>query len=162
MHVIGLENGKRRVDSGVLRKIISIVISEVKNDRPVTLLPACDKVFEKLLSQQVTAFARAKIKLKSNSIPKKAQHWNIAYQSYGKLEKSNWWSSYCGDTIYRHVQGLWFVTSPIVLEKAERIWILNVIHRLNTVLLYWRKYRVKIGTEITSEWKEVSRGCPQG
>lgn len=61
MHVIGLENGKRRVDSGVLRKIISIVISEVKNDRPVTLLPACDKVFEKLLSQQVTAFIEPRL-----------------------------------------------------------------------------------------------------
>ena len=25
-----------------------------------------------------------------------------------------------------------------------------------------RKYRVKIGSEIRSEWKEVARGCPQG
>ena len=36
-------------------------IYEVQNYRLVTLLPACDKVFEKLLRPQVTAFIEARL-----------------------------------------------------------------------------------------------------
>ena len=36
-------------------------IYEVKNYRPITLLPAYDKVFEKLLNQQVTAFIEPRL-----------------------------------------------------------------------------------------------------
>ena len=36
-------------------------IYEVNNYRPVTLLPACDEVFEKTLGQQVTAFIEPRL-----------------------------------------------------------------------------------------------------
>ena len=50
---------------------------------------------------------------------------------------------------------------PLFLRKLDAYGFLTSSTSLIRSYFTERKYRVKIGTEITCEWKEVLRGCPQ-
>ena len=51
---------------------------------------------------------------------------------------------------------------PLLLSKLDAYGFSTSSKGLLRSYFTERKYRVKIGKEITSEWKEVLRGCPQG
>ena len=132
-------------------------IYEVKNYRPVTLLPACDKVLEKLLSQHVTAFIEPRLSRNltayrkrhstETSLIKLTENWKRAINDRNIVGILSTDMSKAFDSLHPPLHAYGFSASSTGLIQSY---------------LTERKYREKIGTEITSEWKEVLRGCPQG
>ena len=137
-------------------------IYEVKNYRPVTLLPACDKVFEKLLSQQVTAFIEPRLSRNltayrkrhstETSLIKLTENWKRAIDDRNIVGILSTDMSKAFDSLH----------PPLLLSELDAYGFSTSSKGLLRSYFTERKYRVKIGTEITSEWKEVLRGCPQG
>ena len=137
-------------------------IYEVKNYRPVTLIPACDKVFEKLLSQQVTAFIEPRLSRNltayrkrhstDTSLIKLTENWKRAIDDRNIVGILSTDMSKAFDSLH----------PPLLLSKLDAYGFSASSKGLLRSYFTERKYRVKIGTEITSEWKEVLRGCPQG
>ena len=100
---------------------------------------------------------RAKIKQKSNSILKNAQHIeHFACESYGKLEKSDIDDcNVVGILSPNMAKAFALLHPPLLLRKLDG----NGFSMSSTGLIWTclteRKYRVKLGTEITIEYKEM-------
>lgn len=154
MHVIGLVNRRRESRLQCTRK----------NYRSVTLLPTYDKVFEKLLSQQATAFIELRLNRNltayrkrhstETSLIKLTENWKRAIDDRNivrilSTDMSKAFDSLHPPLLFRKLDAYGFSTSSTGLIRSY-------------FTDHERKYRVKIGTEITSEWKEVLRCCPQG
>ena len=129
-------------------------ICEVQNHRLVTLLPACDKVFEKLLSQQVTAFIEPRLSRNLTAYRKR----HSTETSLIKLTEN--WKRAIDDRNIVGILSTDMSKAPLLLRKLDAYGFSTSSTGLLRSYFTERKYRVKIGTEITSEWKEVLRGCP--
>ena len=120
------------------------------------MLPACDKVFEKILSQQVTAFIEPRLSRNrtayrkrhstETSLIKLTENWKRAIDDHNivgilSTDMSKAFDSLHPPLLLRKLDAYGFSTSSTGSYFTER------------------KYRVKIGTEITSEWKEVFKGA---
>ena len=135
---------------------------DVKNYRPVTLLSACDKVFEQLLSRQVTAFMEPRLSSNLTAYRKKhstettllnlVEHWKSAIDEGNEVGILSTDMSKAFDSLH----------PPLLLNKLCAYGFSQSAISLIRSYFTNRKYRVKIGSEIRSEWKEVARGCPQG
>ena len=134
----------------LLKMLFTSSIHEVKNYRPVTLLPACDKVFEKLLSQQVTAFIEPRLSRNltayrkrhstETSLIKLTENWKRAIDDRNIVGILSTDMSKAFDSLH----------PPLLLRKLDAYGFSTSSTGLLRSYFTERKYRVKIGTEITS------------
>ena len=126
---------------------------EVKNYKPVTLLPACDKVFEKLLSQQVTAFiepslsrnltAYRKRHSTETSLIKLTENWKRAIDERNIVWILSIDMSKAFDSLH----------PPLPLRKLDAYGFSMSSTGL-TLLLYWKKKKTKNKKQKQSEnWR---------
>eukprot|EP00795_Rhopilema_esculentum_P014909 gene14909-biopygen4600 len=132
-----------------------------ENYRPITVLNAVDKVFEKVLSEQAT-----------HSFGNKLSPCLTAYKKQNSTETS----------LLRLIEDCKFaldnkqitailstdmskafdsMVPSLLLKKLESYGLAEDSLRLITSYFEQRQNRVKLGN-IRSEWKETTRGCPQG
>jgi len=135
---------------------------DVKNYRPITLLTASDKVFEKLLSKQVTTFMEPR--LSSNLTAYRKRHstettlislvekWKSAIDEKKMVGVLSTDMSKAFDSLH----------PPLLLSKLKAYGFSESTINLMRSYFDKRKCRVRIGSQVASEWKEVLRGCPQG
>ena len=135
---------------------------DVKNYRPITLLAASDKVFEKLLSRQVTAYMEPR--LSSNLTAYRKTHstettlislvekWKHAVDEKKMVGVLSTDMSKAFDSLH----------PPLLLSKLKAYGFSESAINLLRSYFNNRKCRVKISSETTSDWKDVLRGCPQG
>jgi hypothetical protein len=134
----------------------------VKNYRPVTVLPIVDKVFEQLLSEQVTQYIEPYLNnnltayRKRNScmttLLKLVEDWKYSLDKKNVVGVLSSDLSKAFDSLY----------SPLLLAKLKGYGFGDSALSLLRSYFSERKNRVRIGKEITSEWREIDRGCPQG
>lgn len=135
---------------------------EVRNYRPVTALPAVGKIYEKLLSKQITEYME----------PKLPKHCVSAYRKNNGCESTilrlvEYWKK---DLDGKKVVGVLSsdmskasdsLCPPLLIKKLESYHFSD--HALNLVRSYFsqRKNRVRLASA-TSQWRDFVRGCPQG
>ena len=114
--------------------------------------------FEKLLGQPVTAFIEPRLSRNLSAYRKR----HSTETSLMTLMEN--WKRAIDD---RNIVGILSTKAfdslhpPLLLRKLDAYGFSTSSTGLIRSYFTDRKYRVKIGTEITSEWKEVLRGCPQ-
>jgi len=134
----------------------------VKNYRPVTVLPIVDKVFEQLLSEQVTQYIEPYLNncltayRKRNScmttLLKLVEDWKYSLDNKNVVGVLSSDLSKAFDSLF----------PPLLLAKLKGYGFSESALGLFRSYFSERKNRVRIGREITSEWREIDRGCPQG
>lgn len=118
-------------------------------------------MFEKLLSKQVTAYMEPRLSNKLTAYRKKhstettllniVEQWKYAIDEKKMVGVLSTDMSKAFDSLH----------PPLLLNKLNAYGFSQ--QSINLIRSYFteRKYRVRIGCEVTSEWKEVARGCPQ-
>ena len=137
-------------------------IYDIKNYRPITLLPTCDKVFEKLLSDQVIAFMDQRLSNSLTAYRKKhstettliniVEQWKHAIDNRNMVGVLSTDMSKAFDSLH----------PPLLLNKLKAYGFSDRSIKLIRSYFTNRQYRVKMDEGCTSEWKEMGRGCPQG
>ena len=136
-----------------------------ENYRPITMLSIINKVFESLLSKQITyRFDSTLSPRLTGSIQNEKQLWN--YNNKTKCLTEEWkhaidrkelatiLSMYIGARLLSLCHNL-------VIKKLKAYVFASQSLDLIRSFLNDRYSRVKLGT-IRSEWSKMSRGCPQG
>ena len=114
--------------------------------------------FEKLLGQPVTAFIEPRLSRNLSAYRKR----HSTETSLMTLTEN--WKRAIDD---RNIVGILSTKAfdslhtPLLLRKLDAYGFSTSSTGLIRSYFTERKYRVKIGTENKSEWKEVLRGCPQ-
>ena len=129
--------------------------------RLVTVLPAVDMIYEKLLSKQINEYMEPKL-----------SHYLSAYRKNNGCESTilrlveNWKKDLDGKNVVGVLssdmsKAFDSLCPPLVIKKLESYHFSD--NALNLVRSYFsqRKNRVRLGSA-TSQWRDVVRGCPQG
>ena len=134
---------------------------EVKNYRPVTVPPAVDKIYEKLLSKQITEYMDPKL-----------SHCLSAYRKNNGCEstilrlvenwKKTWMAKKVVGVLSSDMSKAFDSLCPqLLIKKLESYHFSD--NALNLVRSYFsqRKNRIRLES-VTSQWRDVVRSCPQG
>ena len=134
---------------------------QVENYRPITTLPIIDKVFESLLSKQITHYfdptlsPRLTAYRKNHScemtLVRLIEDWKHAIDKKELVtilstDMSKAFDSLCHNLVIKKLKAYGFTSQSLDLIRS---------------FLNDKYSRVKLGT-IRSEWSKMSRGCPQG
>ena len=132
-----------------------------ENYRPITVLNAVDKVFEKELRKQVTDSLDSKLSpcltayKKHNStettLLRLIEDWKLAFDK-GEI------TAILSTDMSKAFDSM---VPSLLLKKLESYGLSKGSLRLIASYFEERQNRVKLGS-IRSEWKETTRGCPQG
>ena len=134
--------------------------SDIKNYRPITILAAVDKVFEQLLSNQVTQFMEPHLSncltayRKQNSCEtiKLMEDWKEALDS----------SNVVGILLTDLSKAFDSLHPPLLLAKLKAYGFEDFALGLMKTYFSERWNRVRIGTDSMSDWRKTERGSPQG
>ena len=131
----------------------------VENYRPITTLHIIDKVFESLLSKQITHYfdptlsptAYRKNHSCETTLVRLTEDWKHAIDrkelvTILSTDMSKAFDSLCHNLVIKKLKAYGFTSQSVDLIRS---------------FLNDRYSRVKLGT-IRSEWPKMSRGCPQG
>ena len=131
---------------------------DVKNYRPITVLIAIDKVFEQLLSNQVSNFIEPHLSKTmtayrkghscETTLIKLVEEWKKAVDDKNMVGVLSTDMSKAFDSLHH----------PILLSKLEAYGFSDGAKALLRSYFLERKNRVRIGTDTTSDWVEVNRG----
>ncbi|KAK3744231.1 hypothetical protein QZH41_004610 [Actinostola sp. cb2023] len=135
---------------------------DVKNYRPITLLSAIDKVFEQLISHQISNFMEPRL-CKTMTAYRKGhscettlialvEEWKKAVDDKGMVGVLSTDMSKAFDSLHH----------PLLLSKLEAYGFSSDATSLLQSYFLDRHCKVRITTDSTSDWIEVKRGCPQG
>ena len=135
--------------------------SDIKNYRPITILAAVDKVFEQLLSNQVTQFMEPYLKLLSNcltayrkqnscetTLMKLMEDWKEALNSSNVVGILSTDLSKAFDSLH----------PPLLLTKLKAYGFEDCAIGLMRSYFSERWNRVRIGTDTMSDWRKTERG----
>ena len=132
-----------------------------KNYRPITVLPCVDKVYEKLLGRQISEFMDPRLNEAitayrprngcKTTLLRLVENWKTELDRknfVGVLssDMSKAFDSLCPSLLINKLQAYNFSENSINLIRSY---------------FEQRENRVRMGT-VTSDWKVVGRGCPQG
>ena len=132
-----------------------------KNYRPITVLPCVDKVYEKLLGRQISEFMDPRLNEAitayrprngcETTLLRLVENWKTELDRknfVGVLssDMSKAFNSLCPSLLINKLQAYNFSENSINLIRSY---------------FEQRENRVRMGT-VTSDWKVVGRGCPQG
>ena len=133
-----------------------------KNYRPITMLIAIDKVFEQLVSKQMTRFIEPNLSINmtayrknhscETTLLKLVEAWKRAIDRKNIVGVLSTDMSKAFDSLH----------PPLLINKLKAYGFSDCATDLLRSYFSERKNRVRLGTEITSEWKKTTRGCPQG
>ena len=135
--------------------------SNRRNYRPITILSAVDKVFEKLISNQLSGNFESKLSQNMTAYRKNhgcdttlmrlTENWRKA------LDKNEWVGLLSTD-MTKAFDSLYH---PLLISKLAAYGADENTVKIIKSFLENRENRVKI-CSTTSSWKSVTRGCPQG
>ena len=133
----------------------------VENYRPITTLHIIDKVFESLLSKQITHYFDPTLSPRltayrmnhscETTLVRLTEDWKHAIDrkelvTILSTDMSKAFDSLCHNLVIKKLKAYGFTSQSVDLIRS---------------FLNDRYSRVKLGT-IRSEWPKMSRGCPQG
>ena len=132
-----------------------------ENYRPVTVLSAVDKVFEQLISKQITAQFESRLSdsitayRKSHScettLVSLVEQWKLARDGHQCVAILSTDMSKAFDPLH----------PPLMLNKLRAYGFAKNIVNLLRSYLSNRQNRIRLGS-LASSWQVVNRGCPQG
>ena len=134
----------------------------INNCRPITVLPCVDKVFEQLLRKKI-----------SDKFESQLPDCQSAYRKYRSCETTlvglvEDWKKSKGEDMSVGIlstdmsKAFDLVHQPLLLSKLKSYGFNDsFVYMLNSYLSD-RYNRVRLGSSVTSGWKSVVRGCPQG
>ena len=134
---------------------------DIRNYRPVTVLTAIAKVFEQLLSTQVTSFIESYL---CKTMTAYRKNHSCETTLLGQVER---WKQnldekklvgFLSTDMSKAFDSL---RSQLLIAKLRAYGFSDEALGLMRSYFCERKCRVKIALETTSEWYETSRGCPQ-
>ena len=134
----------------------------INNYRPITVLPCVDKVFEQLLGKQI-----------SDKFESQLADCQSAYRKYRSCETTlvglveDWKKSKdeglsVGILSTDMSKAFDSVHRPLLLSKLKSYGFNDSFVNMLNSYLSDRYNRVRLGSSVTSGWKSVVRGCPQG
>jgi len=135
---------------------------DIKNFRPVTVLTVIGKVFEQLLSKQLTSFIDPML---SNNLTAYRKNQSCETSLIGSVER---WKQAVDN---RNVVGVLptdvsrafdSLHAPLLINKLRAYGFSNDSLALMRSYFTNRKNRVRISQETTSDRYATARGCPQG
>ena len=134
----------------------------MKNYRPITVLTTIDKVFEQLLSKQVTSIIEPNL-----STDMTAYRRNHSCETtLLKLVESWKWEvdrkNIVGVLSTNMSKAFDSMHPALLLNKLKAYGFSNCATDLLKSYFTGMKNRVKLGTEKVSDWEETRRGCPRG
>ena len=135
---------------------------DIKNYRPVTVLTVIGKVFEQLLSKQLTSFIDSKLSHNLTAYRKGqscetsliglVERWKRAVNNRNVVGVLSTDMSNAFDSLY----------PPLLINKLKAYGFSNNSLALMRSYFINRKNRVRINQETTSDWHATTSGCPQG
>ena len=119
------------------------------NYRPISLLPAISKIYEKLIANQITKFS-------DQFLSKYLCGFRKGYSSqYALLNMLRDWQKWC------YIDGSIYQKHDLLIAKMEAYGFGITTLKFMFSYLSKRKHRVRIGSFV-SDWLEVLLGVPQG
>ena len=135
---------------------------DIKNYKPVTVLTVIGKVFEQLLSKQLTSFIDSKLSHNLTAYRKGqscetsliglVERWKRAVNNRNVVGVLSTDMSKAFDSLY----------PPLLINKLKAYGFSNNSLALMRSYFINRKNRVRINQETTSDWHATTSGCPQG
>ena len=132
-----------------------------KNYRPITVLPCVDKVYEKLLGQQIVEFMDIRFNEAvtayrpqnscETTLLRLIENWKeeLDRKNYVEVltsDMSKAFDSLCPTLLIKKLQAYNFSENALSLIRSH---------------FHQRENRVRMGS-VTSDWKIIKKGCPQG
>ena len=132
-----------------------------KNYRPITMLIAIDKVFEQLVSKQMTRFIEPNLSINmtayrknhscETTLLKLVEAWKRAIDRKNIVGVLSTDMSKAFDSLH----------PPLLINKLKAYGFSDCATDLLRSYFSERKNRVRLGTEITSEWKKQPEAVPK-
>ena len=135
--------------------------NNVRNYRPITVLNALNKIFEKLhvlTKQKTDHYDKMLWSIVSNCLQEMKWMQNISFEVNKRLESGFGQEREGSSLCYGHMSKAFdSLNNKILLQKLSCYWLFWALYPTNQIM----KNRVRIDS-VVNEWKETTRGCPQG
>ena len=131
------------------------------NYRPVSLLAAISKVFERIMHHQMSAYMKNKLSIFLCGFQKYMSGQNCLTFMVEMWKKALDKSQKCGIILTDLSKAFDCLLHDLLIAKLEAYGFDYLSLKLIYSYLTYRKQRVRVGSEY-SEWKEIEYGVPQG